>query len=229
MHMTEPSQRAHQHRYLGRPDPLFFPVEEEVPESLWHLAIRMVLFESLREAFGERAAVGSDQFVYWDAADPSKCCAPDVFVRVGEPHASFACWKTWEGGTPQLAVEIASDSDAPAQAWADKLRRYRGLGVKELVRFDPDHPDRPLRIWDRVQEDLVERDPSDPALRRCETLGAYWLVVQGKETVHSLRLSCDAEGASLYLTPLEKQTEARARAEERVHELEAELAKRDRR
>lgn len=71
----------------------------------------------------------------------------------------FRTWKTWEqGGVPELAVEIASPSDDEGPDWDRTLARYHELGVKELVRFDPTSLDgQRLRVWDCVNEDLVER------------------------------------------------------------------------
>src|SRR5256885_15774419 len=99
-------------RSLRAPRPLFFPCDEEMPETRRHLEVRTALFQSFREAFGDRAVIGSEQFVYWDPTDPGQCCAPDLMVRVGEPDAPFRSWKVWERGAPQLAVEVISDADA---------------------------------------------------------------------------------------------------------------------
>jgi hypothetical protein len=157
----------------------------------------------------------------------------------------IGCWKVWESGAPELAVEIVSRSDEGDRPWQDKLARYRRLGVLELVRFDPDDAQQPLRIWDQIDGDLVERDPEDPDFRRCDTLEAFWCVRDrgGLE----LRLSRDREETDLFLTPEEhalrhgeeqerqkeeerrqKEEERRGRlaAEQRVRELEAELARR---
>jgi Uma2 family endonuclease len=246
MILTEPSARLSTHRYVSPPEPVFFPVEDDMPEAREHYLIRGPLFDSVRLAFGSRATVGTDQFVYWDAADAGKCCAPDLFVRLGVPDASFESWQTWQRGTPELAVEVVSASDTPAAAWEAKLARYRSLGVSMLVRFDRKDDTRPLRIWDRVREDLVERDPSDPELARCELLDGFWQVIPDPETRRALRLSRDAEGTDLYPTPLELEAEGRraeaeararaeagraqaeagrAEAEAHARELEAELAK----
>jgi Uma2 family endonuclease len=141
--------------------------------------------------------------------------APDVFVKLGVRNTSFATWKTWEqGGVPELAVEIQSPSDADAGPWEAKLARYRELGVRELVRFDPAAPDgQRLRVWDRVDEDLVERVVLEDRAP-CLTLGVDWVVRPIDVEPLGLRLA-DADGQSL-----------RAReeiAEDRVRALEAEL------
>jgi hypothetical protein len=195
-----------------------------MPETRRHLEVRTALFQSLRAAFGDRAVIGSEQFVFWDPTDPGKRCAPDLMVRLGEPDAPFKSWKVWERGAPQLAVEVISDSDATDRPWEAKLDRYEHVGVRELVRFDPDDDAAPVRIWDGVDGDLAERDASDPRFWRCEVLGAFWCVKLDPSLGRVLRLARDLAGTDLYPTP----DEARARAEQRVRELEEELARRSR-
>jgi hypothetical protein len=135
-----------------------------------------------------------------------------------------------------------SDSDASSASWEAKLRRYQELGVRELVRFDwEETAERQLRIWDRVEGELVPRtDAKDRHL--CRGLSLYWVVVPTPRHPATLRLARDAEGRDLvgrdpWLTPEEtkarvreaeariREAEARGReaAEQRVAELEAQL------
>lgn len=201
-------------RYLRAPVPLVFPSEEKVPETKWHLKLRTLLYELLDLAFAKEAAIGCDQFVYWDPTDPKACLAPDAFVRLGKPDFLFRSWKAWEHGAPHVAVEIISDSDERDRDWDAKLTRYRRLGVTELVRFDPDDEERMLRVWDLVEHDLVERELlARRAASRC--LPGFWVVRRDTDLGPTLRLSRDELGADLYPTPAE-----------RVLELEAELARR---
>jgi len=209
-----PSPRRY--RYLREPRPLVFPFEEEVPESAVHLRVRTALFLVLDGRLRGKAFVGSDQFVYWDASDPRACVAPDVFVRMGGPFTLPPSFRTWEHGAPQLAVEILSRHDTRDRNQAGRLERYRSCGVSELVLFDPETDQGQLRIWDWVEGDLVQRDLTDPEAARCLLLDAYWRVEADAELGYSLRLADDIEGKRLWLTP-----------NERVAELEAELAKRD--
>ncbi len=89
------------------------------------------------------------------------------------------------------------------------------MGVRELVRFDPDDDAAPLRVWDGADGELIERDHDDPRLWRCDILAAFWCIRVDPALGRVLRLSRDPGGTYLYPTP-----------EERVRELEAELAKR---
>lgn len=196
------------HLYVHAPKVLEFPSEEPweeaVSETKRHLEARTTLYLLLKEALGG-AAVGSDQFVYSDPSDPRRCVSPDVFFKLGTPDATFDTWKVWERGALDVAVEIVSDHDRPNRQWEDKLARYLGNGVKELVRFDADEKARPIRVWDRVEGDLVERSQKDPRLCECMALGLWW-VVAPSEFGPMLRLARDREGRDLLPTQDEQRT-----------------------
>jgi Uma2 family endonuclease len=209
-------------RHLRAPQPIHFPEEAEAPEGYRHLVLRTFLFRLLRFALGPQHSVGSDQFVYWLATDPQRKLSPDVFVRLGTPQTSFGSWKAWEqGGAPDLAVEIVSPNEGDGVPWDDKLRRYHELGVKELVRFDPDAPaGRRVRVWDRVREDLVERQIAGERTP-CLTLGLNWAVRPVEDQPAGLRL-IDDEGRLLE-SPEESEARGRSEAEARVRQLEEQL------
>lgn len=143
-------------------------------------------------------------------------------VRLGASDAPISSWKVWEGGAPQLAVEIISPINLSDRDWSTKLERYRHTGVSELVRFDPADELLPLRLWDRIDGDLVERDLEGPEATLCDTLKLYWYVIPDARLRRMLRLARDPSGSVLIPTP-EEQAKASAA---RVAELEAELAKR---
>lgn len=215
------------------PAPIHFPVEASVPEHKRHLELRTLLYMVLSTLGGEHT-IGSQQFVYWDPTDPGRCLAPDAFVRLSVPDSIFGCWKTWERGVPEVAVEITSDSDASETSWDVKLQRYQELGVRELVRFDADEtPERQIRIWDQIDGALVERTGGEDR-HRCRGLSLYWVLVPTHRHPVALRLARDAEGRDLVLTPEEREARAREAAE-RAHEaaerrianLEAALPRRD--
>ncbi len=198
-----------------------------MPESTLHLTLRTFLYQLLLFTFGESCCVGSEQFVYWRASDPKTCLAPDAFLKLGAKSGHFDSWKTWERGTPELAIEIVSDSDR--RGWDDKLADYRDLGVRELVRFDAEaESGQRLRVWDRVADDLVERVLAAEAAESF-ILRRFW-VIGDVEGISGLRLAEDATGLRLLPSPLEAETRAREAetlraqaAEQRVRELEAEL------
>jgi Uma2 family endonuclease len=197
-------------RYVRTPSPLFFPSEEEVPETAIHLRLRTALFLILERELRGRAFVGSDQFVYWDPTDPKACLAPDVLVRMGGPLELVPSFEVWKHGAPHVAVEVISKADSRDRDWNAKLERYRRTGIGEVVRFDPEDPAEPLRLWDLVDGDLVERDLSDPEAFGCDTLGVYWLVARDELLGPMLRVSRDREGTDRWLTHEEAEQAERA-------------------
>jgi Uma2 family endonuclease len=205
-------------RYLRSPVPRLFPTDEEMPEHKLHVELRTALYQLIKLGLGDRVIVGSEQFVYFDASDPQRRLAPDVMVWVGARDEIFGAWKVWERGAPHLAVEIVSPSDAPPTPWRKKLERYVQCGVGELVRFDPLASADRLRIWDRVEGDLVERDVASPSGLSCDTLGLYWCEVVDPALGPMLRLSRDSAGSQLLPT----LDEARQQAEAERQQAEAE-------
>jgi Uma2 family endonuclease len=234
-HPTSNDRPPHR-RYLRPVAAVHFPAFDAEPmgETPRHLALRTALWQAIDLAFGDRVTVSSDQFVYFNGRDPKACCAPDVFVCLRRTDPLPRTWKTWERGTPELAIEIVSDDDARDAVWNEKLDRYRALGCRELVRFDAESA-LPLRIWDRIEDDLVERDPADPLFARCDTLEAYWAVRRDEKYGPWLYLARYPEGREPFPSPaeaLKTETEARQQAEEqrqqaeaRVRELEAQIEK----
>ncbi|HEY2510552.1 MAG TPA: Uma2 family endonuclease [Polyangiaceae bacterium] len=149
-----------------------------MPEGFAHLVVRTFLFRLLSFALGPEHFVGSEQFIFWDASNPGKRLAPDVFVRLHHPQPEqLGSWQTWKtGAAPDLAVEIVSPNEGDGLTWEEKLGRYHQLGVTELVRFDPEAPEGArLRVWDRVDGDLLERRVADDR-SPCLTLGLAWVV-----------------------------------------------------
>ena len=220
-----PPFRSGRHLYVRSPEPLYFPseesLEEAVSETKRHLEARTTLYLLLKDAL-TGASIGSDQFLYWEADDPKKCLSPDVFVKLGSVDQGFDNWKVWERGAPELAVEIVSKSDQRDLDWEDKLRRYRASGIRELVRFDAEDDEQPIRVWDRVEEDLVERSPEDSDLRECVALGLWWAVVPSA-LGPTLRLARRPDGGELLPTPGEERVRlAEELAEERKARSEAE-------
>jgi Uma2 family endonuclease len=216
-------------RHLRAPNPIHFPVEAEVPEGFAHLHIRTFLFQLLDFVLGEAHTVGSNQFVYWNARDSRRCVAPNIFVKLDRPTKVFGSWKTWEqGGPPELAVEIVSPNEGDGVAWDEKLARYHELGVSELVRCDPEAPEGArLRAWDRVENDLVEREVTGDTTP-CQTLGLVWVLRRldrgPRDIPVHLRLA-SREG-ELVLDSRETEATRADAAEERVRALEEELRRR---
>jgi Uma2 family endonuclease len=193
------------------------PEADKLGETSRHLVLRTALWQLIKLELDrtDRHTVSSEQFVYFNARDPRRCCVPDVYVKLDVRVSDISTWRVWERGAPEIAVEIASPSDREPWSWEDKLERYHELGVRELIRFDPDATggDR-LHVWDRVEDDLVEREvhgDSSP----CLPLALWWVVGPVVDLPAGLRLARDPEGRARLPTP-----------DERIAELEAELRER---
>ena len=231
--------RASSLQHVRPAEPLRFPEQEPESERMGqgrrHLKLCKALFEILCDACVPEHTVGADQFVYFDAANPKRCLAPDAFVALGVPDHDFDTYLVWEEGTPELAFEMLSPSDTPERwTFEEKLRRYRALGVRELVTFHVDAPPgERLRVWDRLEHDLVERVVVDDRTP-CVTLGLTLLVGPvlvgtDREYPVALRLARDADGRDLVPTTEERlraERIGRADAAKRVAELEEKLATR---
>lgn len=194
-----------------------------MPETQLHFELRILLYQLLCDHLGLQATIGSDQFVYYDAADPARCVAPDIYVQLRPSAEKIRSWKTWERGAPDVAVEIVSASEATQVVWAEKLRRYQSIGVRELVRFEPEALSNvpALRVWDRVQGALLERDVAAAACTS-SVLDLRWMVAPADDHAMALRITTTRDGDVLVPTRIE----ARQAAENRVRELEAELLRR---
>ncbi|MBN1609145.1 MAG: Uma2 family endonuclease [Polyangiaceae bacterium] len=212
-----------------------------MPETQLHMELRSLLYELLVDYLGLEFTVGSEQFVYYAADDPHQSVAPDAFVRLEPRGERIRSWKTWERGAPEVAAEIVSDSDAPEPSVQDKLARYRRLGVRELVRFDPQAPaGSRLRVWDRVEGDLVERQVAGERAAS-QVLSLVWVVAAADDHEAALRVAEPEGGLVLTRTEArqaaeadrqaaeaarESESHARKAAEARVAALEAELGRR---
>ena len=196
-----------------------------MPESKLHLELRTAVYLFLRLAFGERASVGSEQFVYWNPREPRKCLAPDAMLKLGSQNDVFATWKTWERGAPDVAVEIVSSTDA--RTWDSKLDEYHELGVRELVRFDPEAAaGNRLEVWDLIDGDLAPREITGDAAESRLLEGHFWVVRPYGSYEAALRLAVGSPSGVLVPTPEEREALRADAAERRIAELEAELAKR---
>jgi hypothetical protein len=208
-------------RHVRAARPLVFPTtepeDERVPEGKLHVMLKLFLFALLRRHFANRHSIGCDQFLFWNARDPDRRCAPDGFMKLDRPDDVFESWKTWERGTPELVVEIEGEYSGKKLSWRERFERFHEIGTREIVRFDyRGKAGSRLRVWDRIDDDLVERVVERESTP-CLTLGLWWVVGEADGMNAALRLAHDKTGARLLLT----EGEGAAR---RIAELEAELS-----
>jgi len=88
--------------------------------------------------------VGGNKFVYYSLKQihqqDFKC--PDVFVVMRVPSGERKSWVVWEEGkTPDLIIELLSESTAKEDKTNKKLLYQNQLKVAEYFWFDPFNPD----------------------------------------------------------------------------------------
>jgi hypothetical protein len=207
-------------------DPTVYPVEDDVGED----SLQTFILETLRPLIaallarrGEKAFVGSDQFIYWEQYNPSKVVAPDVYVLPGvAPNARVPVWKVWETHVvPSFALEIMSEDQR--KDVEESPRRCAELGVRELIVFDPEPETRRDGIRFRVfrtvgKRGLVLVEATNEDRVRSKVLDA-WIRVVGRGLETRLRVGLGPKGEELLPT-----AEERAEAEARRAETEAQRA-----
>ena len=212
--------------------------EWHVHESQRHKLFCALLYELLAAAAGPRATVASDLFVYFEEGNARRRCAPDGLVKLDHPTDPLDSYLVWEHGVPELCVEILSPSDTKEKlTLPQKLARFEAMGVPEVVVFNADAPvGERVRAWDFVRGTLTPRAVARERTR-CKTLGLWFLVAPHPDprVGPCLRLSRDAAGTDLVLSPAESERLAREAAESEreaalaeVARLKGELARRPR-
>jgi Uma2 family endonuclease len=206
----------------------------------WIIELLRPLIERWFAHLGKPRFVGADQFIYYRQYDATSVVAPDVYVMPGvKPGTTVPSWKIWETGiVPSFALEVVS-ADDPYKDYVEVQERYRELGARELLIFDPFSERSADRVrWQRWRRSekrgfaLVESTNADRIQSR--VLGC-WLRVVGEGAEARLRLATGPTGDEIFPTGEEaarNEASAARAAEEaalrRIAELEALLAEKSR-
>lgn len=231
------------HRYEIVPDPVRWVLPEgTVPESKPH-ANESSRFEQYfrrwAELAGRRVLVGRNQGVRWDREHPQYGVDPDVFIVEPPPPEGeeLRSLRLWEPGhvAPLLAVEIVS----AGHPWKDYVQapvKYAACGVGELWILDrnlegprvSEGPHR-IQVWRRRSENEFARVYAGEGPAWSEAVQG-WIRFWPEE--RSFGLSSDKAGRDRWLTNEEAaqreakaERKAREAAEDRIRELEAQLAR----
>jgi len=202
--------------------------EGPTPETDRHRNLMLALIASLLHYFGStrrRAYVSGNILVHYEEGNRRRHVSPDVFVARGVEQRERPNYLIWEEAAgPEFVIELASPSTSEIDR-TRKLRLYReALRVREYFQFDPQgglHEPR-LQGVRLVGDDYV---PIDPVAGRLPSLVTGLHLEQAGD---DLRLWDPATGAWVP-TDAERAEQEAARAnaaEERLRELEAELARR---
>jgi Uma2 family endonuclease len=200
-----------------------------------------LLIQSLATAWHDRDDfyVGGNMFIYFSETQVrnNDFRGPDVFVVLDTERRERKAWVVWEedGRTPDVVIELLSDSTKSVDFGVKKRIYERVLRVPEYFLFDPFTLE--FEGFELESGVYVSKQPSAEGWLRSKRLGLSLGVVRGEfELLETDWLRWfNAEGQMLK-TPEEfgRATAQRAEleaqralaAEARVRELEAELAKR---
>lgn len=193
---------------------------EPMAETDLHIQLMFELRFALREFFRADASVyvGSNLLLYYVEGDPTKSVAPDLFVVRGAGNHDRRTYKLWEEKhAPNVVIEVFSRKTKNEDLnWKKQL--YAWFGVSEYFIFDPEYKLKPpLRAYRLHNREYVEEAVTAERVKS-EELGLE-LVNTGK----TLRLFELKTGR--YLPTPREETEARAQAEARVVQAEAERAR----
>jgi Uma2 family endonuclease len=214
-------------------DPTFYPVEDDVGESLLHRIMTDLLrayIAAWLESRGVRALTGASQFFYWRQYAPTESIAPDVYVVEGvAPDTHVDSWKVWERGgkVPSLAIEVVSRD--VLKDYTRSPVRCDSLGVKELIIFDPQFEEGRDRcrfqVYRRKGKEFAIVRHTNADRVRSSVLRA-WIRVVGEGECMRLRLATGPRGDDLVPTDGELAATAKARADEERARADEEHAKR---
>ena len=227
---THPKASGHVTMYLKG-----YPTEDDEPMSATEFHGRQIsnLSSMLISFFGyeQSVYVGTDSFIYYQAGNPSKCVAPDVYVVFGvdaiPARSSFYTWA--EGAVPAVAFEFLSESTKRKDR-EDKPKLYlQEIGMQEYFIHQPS-PDYPFefRGWRRTEAgEIVEIVPDERGGIFSEALGLWFLVDDGPDKVRLMRPYLpDGTLMQTHKEAVDRskvESKARQDAEAKVQVLEAEL------
>jgi Uma2 family endonuclease len=191
--------------------------------------------------------VWGNMFLYYEKGVRSACVAPDLFLVKGVAKHVRRTYKLWEEGkVPSLVIEVTSESTRNEDL--EKKDIYERLGVEEYFLFDPlGEYLRPLlqgyRLvggrYERVAPDadgtLASRTtgltlaPEGQRLRLRDTATGESLLwdeeLEEAQRAAAELAELEANRADLEARRAESERQMREAAEERIHFLEAELAR----
>ncbi|HET9958817.1 MAG TPA: Uma2 family endonuclease, partial [Polyangiaceae bacterium] len=197
-----------------------FPVEERLGEDIlqrWIMELLRPLIERWLVTRGSPSFVGADQFIYFDARQPAKRVAPDIYVLPGVAlDTDVQSWKTWEARVvPSFALEVCSQDWRKDYEAAPAL--HEQIGTQELIIFDPRYEARSdgLRFqrYERVGDRLLRRETTSEDRVPSRSLGCYLRLV-GSGMHQRLRLALHPDGEHLF--PTGEEAERLAKEAERL-------------
>ena len=224
---------------------IFYPESDGQPmaETDVHRDLMIDLIAMLREYFHDdpHVYISGDLLLYYEAGNPRRSVAPDVFVVKGIPGGRRRIYKLWEEGQPPDVVFEVTSRSTRSEDLRTKHDLYAQLGVTEYFLFDPlgEYLRPPLQghrlaqdryvalrpaadgsLWSAVLE--LELHPRGESLRLFDPESQRWLPTSREETVARRAAELRAATAEARMAA---EADARQVAETRTAAVEAELAR----
>ena len=118
-----------------------YPTSDGQPmaETTLHRKVMSDLIEGMETHYAAvpDVWVGGNLFLYYEKGNRSAVVAPDVLMARGVAKWDRDTYMLWEEGVPPcLVIEVTSKSTRDEDE-GTKKRKYREIGVEEVVLFDP--------------------------------------------------------------------------------------------
>jgi len=117
------------------------PMAENFINQIQMIGLQFALRQLLETQGRMRAAIGGNQFLYYNPDNRRDNLSPDVYVALDVEPGGREAWFTWvEGKAPDIVFEIASPStwrQDLSTAPRGKLTLYGQLGVREYYVYNP--------------------------------------------------------------------------------------------
>jgi len=139
------------------------PMAENFINQIQMIGLQYALRQLLESQGRLRAAIGGNQFLYYNPYNKRDNLSPDAYVALDVEPGSRDAWFTWkEGKAPDIVFEIASPStwrQDLSTAPRGKLTLYEQLGVREYYVYNPTALAPPhLRVFTRRDESAALRE-----------------------------------------------------------------------
>jgi len=183
------------------------PMAENFINQIQMIGLQYALRQLLETQGRTRAAIGGNQFLYYNPANKRDNLSPDVYVALDVAPGSREAWFTWEEGkAPDIVFEIASPStwrQDVSTAPRGKLTLYGQLGVREYYVYDPAALAPPhLRAFARRDEDTTLEEA------RLLPSGGVWSALLGAELRPARARETEWEPGGIYLRVIDPATGA---------------------
>lgn len=216
------------------------PTQDELPysdgdamESERHKLQMELLIDGLLPWLNQRedGYVGGNMFVYYSMAQvrSQDFKGPDVFVALGVPKGERKSWVCWEEDkTPDVIIELLSDSTAERDKYEKKLIYQNRMHVPEYFWYDPFNSDdwAGFRLVGGTYQPITPAGnseaiaPNAQAALVSEVLGLTLVRWQGTfKTIATTWLRWANLDGSLLLTAEEQERQRAEQAETQVQQI----------